>query len=763
MEITYAELLVLRRRDRIVPKFTYLTENGIYIGVTKSSIKPYTGISSGSSVDPLPSQTGHAGKFLTTDGTNASWSAAPADQDLFNKIIVSGELDIDANSPTTSLTFEAGPGMTITTDPATFKVTFTSSASGIADADYGDVTVSGGGTVWTVDNVAWANVSGAPAFLTSETDPIFLASDAAAITSADISDWNTAHSWGNHATAGYLTSFTETDPVFTAHVASSISLTNVNNWNSAFGWGDHNAMGYLTSETDPIFSMSDAATITAPDISNWNTAFGWGDHSLAGYLTGTLTVNRVPYVDASGDLIDSSTLWFQSSTNRLFVGSTLLRGGIIVEGPTSVDTNYTVFEGSRRWPVIKLRDTDTGTPGSTFDIWNIINQLRFGTNAGNSTTSSLLIFSGNSGTVLTQGKLGIGHAASSDITTAWADIAASTSSVPHLRLRPGVATTSSLNAGNLWTVTDKIYYHITTGAGGASATKEITLNDTALTSGRVPIITTNGRLTDSSTLTFASSTLTTPTLAVNTSTGIGISVANLAQTFKMSFQSTGADTRIFGLDSSQFFLYNNTLAQYAWVSKDNGNFGIGNSTNVDSKLVVYGNSSFGGNNTATSYVDIVECDPSIAQLRLRPGVAPSSPNDGEMWYDAAAGRPSFETSSATEDFAFLSDIPAIIGDMISTNNLSDVANMTTAKTNLGINNVDNTSDLNKPVSTATQAALNNKQDILIAGVLAPSTVNSGVASGNWYGDPNSNVLAEPDGWIDINLGGTDYKIPIYLA
>jgi hypothetical protein len=50
----------------------------------------------------------------------------------------------------------------------------------------------------------------------TETDPIFVASPANGILSGDISNWNSAYGWGNHASAGYLTSYTETDPVFTA-------------------------------------------------------------------------------------------------------------------------------------------------------------------------------------------------------------------------------------------------------------------------------------------------------------------------------------------------------------------------------------------------------------------------------------------------------------------------------------------------------------------------------------------------------------------
>jgi len=51
-------------------------------------------------------------------------------------------------------------------------------------------------------------------------------------------------------------------------------------------------------------------------------------------------------------------------------------------------------------------------------------------------------------------------------------------------------------------LTDKAYFTITTGG----ARKEFTLNDIALTSGRIPFLTTNGRLTDHASLTYSSTT-----------------------------------------------------------------------------------------------------------------------------------------------------------------------------------------------------------------------------------------------------------------
>lgn len=88
----------------------------------------------------------------------------------------------------------------------------------------------------------------------------------------------TAYEWGNHATAGYLTSFTESDPIFSASAASTIDSTQISHWDATYSWA-------LTfSESDPVFVASAAYSIGGTDITHWNTAYGWGNHSSVGYL-----------------------------------------------------------------------------------------------------------------------------------------------------------------------------------------------------------------------------------------------------------------------------------------------------------------------------------------------------------------------------------------------------------------------------------------------------------------------------------------------
>ena len=130
-----------------------------------------------------------------------------------------------------------------------------------------------------------------------------VATHGAAVTTVNnnSANWNTAYGWGDHSQAGYLTAETShTDVVVDGDFTSeglmkrgstdgsySIVTDSSANWDTAYGWGDHGSAGYLTSftEADPVFTAHAASGVTATKILNWDTAYGWGDHSGVGYLT----------------------------------------------------------------------------------------------------------------------------------------------------------------------------------------------------------------------------------------------------------------------------------------------------------------------------------------------------------------------------------------------------------------------------------------------------------------------------------------------
>ena len=131
----------------------------------------------------------------------------------------------------------------------------------LTDLSASNVAASGGGSL------AYNNQSGVFTFtppdlsgyvaVGAETDPVFLASPVGGVTSTQVSNWDTAYGWGDHAQAGYLTGFTETDPIFTAHPANTITNAKIVNWDTAYSWGDHSTEGYLTASINQQVTFAD--------------------------------------------------------------------------------------------------------------------------------------------------------------------------------------------------------------------------------------------------------------------------------------------------------------------------------------------------------------------------------------------------------------------------------------------------------------------------------------------------------------------------
>ncbi|MCX6235096.1 MAG: hypothetical protein NT175_10320 [Bacteroidetes bacterium] len=169
-------------------------------------------------------------------------------------------------------------------------------------------------------------------------------------TGGNSGQWNTAYGWGNHAIAGYMTSYTETDPVFIAHPANGITSGNIANWNIAYGWGNHAIAGYMTSytETDPVFFAHPANGITSGNITSWNTAYGWGNHATAGYLknftetdpkVGTITLNRVP--KWNGTALTSSSI-IETEVGQIGIGTNLPAEKLDVDGKIRTSQAFNV-------------------------------------------------------------------------------------------------------------------------------------------------------------------------------------------------------------------------------------------------------------------------------------------------------------------------------------------------------------------------------------------------------------------------------------
>ena len=294
-----------------------------------------------------PDSNGSSGDVLTSDGAgNVTWSAVSvgssyADSDVDTHLNVSG----------------ANPGEIL-------------SWNGSDYAWVADQTGGGGGGIALTDFSVTTNTAGTAALSYNDSNGVF------SYTPPDLS--------------GYLTSETShADVVVDGDFASeglmkrdatsgsySIVADNSTNWDTAHGWGDHGQAGYLTSysETDPVFTASDAAGISSTDISNWDTAYGWGDHASAGYLTSQASVALNDVTDvtitspSNGEILTyNGSAWVNSTNSGGSGGSGTLSVTTSNAGKAYVDAvpgTFTAY-GVNLNDVVQNTPTYTNTDGTT--------------------------------------------------------------------------------------------------------------------------------------------------------------------------------------------------------------------------------------------------------------------------------------------------------------------------------------------------------------------------------------------------------------
>ena len=143
-------------------------------------------------------------------------------------------------------------------------------------------------------------------------------------------DWNTAHGWGDHGAAGYLTSMgNETDPVFVAHAAYNITGTKITNWDAAYAWGDHASGGYVALTALSIGAPNAASGNGNITYNSANGVFSFTPPDLSNYLTSYTETSTLANVIARGS----------TSNNSATIGGNGSTGGItIADGLLSVRT-----------------------------------------------------------------------------------------------------------------------------------------------------------------------------------------------------------------------------------------------------------------------------------------------------------------------------------------------------------------------------------------------------------------------------------------
>jgi len=344
---------------------------------------------------------------------------------------------------------------------------------------------------------------------------------------------------------------------------------------------------YLTTPEAGLFEW-DNATAENPTFTPVATRYRI---PLVDSSVGGLTSGMVPYATTNGRLADTANLTW-NNTNKTLRAETVStsQSALVLKKPEHTSTLASAFSllDSTNQEVIGFTPWSGGggtggygalvLGGTTTAAGHRYGEISPRENAGATrvagiifqrgsalNTGEILFYGGNAGPfnqgliVQQNGRVGVGVIAAPTARLHIAAGSTAASSAP-LKFTSGSLNTSP-EAGAVEFLTDKSYLVITTG----TARKEFALADIALTSTRVPFMTTNGRLTDITGFTFVN-----PTLSLPAATG---STPSLIMT---PGSSTGTTEGSYWSDSTQKCLatYSNGVKQFIstilYISTANG-------------------------------------------------------------------------------------------------------------------------------------------------------------------------------------------------
>jgi hypothetical protein len=176
-------------------------------------------------------------------------------------------------------------------------------------------------------------------YLTTETDPVFVASEAYNITSTDTSNWDTAYGWGDHASAGYASDSHN----HSLDSLSNVVITGTPTDGQAIVW-DTTTSKWVNETVSGGASYPTQFGNTGKFLQTDGTDVSWQDVDLSSYvtLTGTETLSGKsisdnlyfdnPDTSASANIRQDSTGTFTITTNDVLylegANSIILANGI---------------------------------------------------------------------------------------------------------------------------------------------------------------------------------------------------------------------------------------------------------------------------------------------------------------------------------------------------------------------------------------------------------------------------------------------------
>jgi len=119
--------------------------------------------------------------------------------------------------------------------------------------------------------------------------------------------------------AGYISSYTETDPIFVASPSYAITTTKISNWDTAYSWGNHASVGYLDG-VDIGTSVQAYNANTVVDASYVHTDNNYTTTEktkLSGIATGAEVNVNADWTAATGDavILNKPTLGTAAATD----------------------------------------------------------------------------------------------------------------------------------------------------------------------------------------------------------------------------------------------------------------------------------------------------------------------------------------------------------------------------------------------------------------------------------------------------------------